>query len=190
MQGTHLEVACNHYQSSVDTLKTDIIKRDRYFIYVLVGFCLILTQLIDATVISLITSKTLELPADNIINNGIVRVLVWAVIFYFFIRYTQFYFSIERGYKYLSHLENILSKCFNKKLFIKESIFYKSEKSRLGKINKTIFKYIFPFLFIFLLLMNIDNMSKPFSSYYQFVELFLNLLFVIYICLFVSESRK
>lgn len=183
-----LSVLSNHYDKSIETLKSNIKSRDRYFLFVMIFISIALMQISYSDLLELMLIHFFDLKDTKILNHNVISVIVWASTFFCFVKYSQEHSAIERSYIYISELEKDINNNFNGTVFKKESSFYKENKTYIVKCNKYIFKYIFPMLFIIVIFYNCYTFFFVEKTFIKCIELFICVILTHHIIFFSRES--
>lgn len=156
---TKLEVLSNHYSETFSLLKSDVGKRDRLFLYMLIVIAFIFLYMsapdaVGAMINSFVSSQMGNnnlVEAPELVNVSFIGALLWLALLSLSHTYFQLVLHIERQYDYVYQLESELSKNFDEHAFIREGKHYKNYKRNFSKWTKIIFWMLFPalyFLFI------------------------------------------
>ncbi|HIF9153288.1 hypothetical protein IHC87_11850 [Photobacterium damselae subsp. damselae] len=149
MKENHLTLLCEHYKNVVNSIKKEIEKRDKFFLFMLIVILGLMIQIADQDLFTIIFKRLTGINDDSIINKNIMSTLLWGLTLFIFIRYSQTCSTIEREYLYLKEIETKINYEYDGDIVFKlESSFYKDKKNHIRNTNKIIFKIIFPVMFL------------------------------------------
>lgn len=179
-----IELINDHYKDTFANLQTFQKFRDWLFFIILIIIIIMLFQIsspLEANnIIGQIISKSLNL--QNSIDTSFVGSIIWFSLLALVVRYFQTVIYIERQYKYLHELEELLSDNFAEKAFIREGKSYFSNRHIFLKFVHKMYKFVIPILVIFITLTKIKSEynQSDYSNYF-----FLNILFLLLIIISV-----
>jgi hypothetical protein len=150
---TELEVLSHHYSETFELLKTDVGKRDRLFLYILIVIFLLLLYMSAPGVMgdllnNFIRTQTGDSSDTRLIDVSFMGTILVLGLLSLSHTYFQTVLHVERQYRYVYQLEKELSKRFNNKAFIREGEFYRSQRRIFSKWTKAIFWWLSPALFL------------------------------------------
>jgi len=153
---TQLEVLSSHYSETFALLKTAVEKRDRLFLYTLLVIFALLLYMTAPTVMSDWLNSFVSSQAGSNSNGTNVTLIdtsfIGAILLLGLLSLSHTYFQtvlhVERQYDYVYQLEGLLSINYDNKAFIREGVHYQTNKRKFAGWTKSIFWYLFPFLFL------------------------------------------
>ncbi|HJR80556.1 MAG TPA: hypothetical protein VJ821_10815 [Anaerolineales bacterium] len=150
---SQLEVLSHHYSETFELLKTDVAKRDRLFLYILIVIFLLLLYMSAPGVMgdllnNFIRSELRDQSDANLIDVSFMGTILLLGLLSLSHTYFQTVLHVERQYKYVYQLEAELSSRFESKAFSREGEFYKSQRRIFSLWTKAIFWWLFPSLFL------------------------------------------
>jgi len=151
-----LEVLSHHYSETFELLKSDVAKRDRLFLYLLIMIFILLFYMTVPTAVidwlnAFVTSQAGnhgKIPVPNLIDISFINVALSLGLLSLAHTYFQTVLHVERQYDYVYELEKQLSQHFDELAFIREGKFYRSRRHLFSRWTKAIFWGLFPFLFL------------------------------------------
>ncbi len=192
MTENHLILLCDHYKNIVNSVKKEIERRDKFFLFMLIAILGLMIQIADQDLFTIIFKKLTGINEVSIINGNIMSTLLWGGTLFLFIRYSQTCSTIEREYLYLKEIETKINNEYDGDIVFKlESSFYKSTKSHIRSTNKIIFKIIFPIMFligIFIKSYNEFYLGK--FSLYTYLNLCIAIIVIHNIIFFILNVNK
>ncbi len=181
LDDTKLEILSEHYTHTFDFLQTHLKKRDRLFMGVLLILIVMLFQIYTpeetSGLISQFISNKLDLKTP--INFLYIQSIIWFVLLAMIIKYFQSVVFIERQYSYLHSLENLLSKEYEDRAFIREGTSYFKNYPVFLNWASFLYTTLFPAILAIVIL------SKIISEYNEYgfreVLIWFNGLFFVFI---------
>jgi len=151
-----LEVLSHHYSETFELLKSDVAKRDRLFLYLLIMIFILLFYMTAPTAVidwlnAFITNQAGNLgkiPVPNLIDISFINVALSLCLLSLAHTYFQTVLHVERQYGYVYELEKQLSQHFDELAFIREGKFYRSRRHLFSRWTTVIFWGLFPSLFL------------------------------------------
>jgi hypothetical protein len=150
---TQLEVLSHHYSETFELLKTDVAKRDRLFLYIVIVIFALLLYMSAPSVMGDLLNNFIRIQLGDKSETSLIDVsFMGSILLLGLLSLSHTYFQtvlhVERQYRYVYQLETELSRRFNNKAFIREGEFYKSQRRIFSKWTKAIFWWLFPSLFL------------------------------------------
>ena len=148
-----LDVLSRHYSETFELLKTDVAKRDRLFLYILIVIFVLLLYMSAPDTLSALLENFLtsrfggenQTPLIDVAFMGTILLLVLLSLSH---TYFQTVLHVERQYNYVYQLEKQLSQHFDEPAFSREGEFYYKHRRRFSGWTRTIFWWLFPSLFL------------------------------------------
>lgn len=148
----HLEVLSHHYSETFGLLRSDVAKRDRMFLYILIIIFALLLYMSAPTGVSKLLNNFLNLQAggsgDQIIDASFIGAILLLGLLSLSHTYFQTVLHVERQYDYIYQLEKQLNEYFGTEAFTREGRHYKKHPRLFSKWTKAIFWWLFPLLFL------------------------------------------
>ena len=150
---TQLEVLSHHYSETFELLKSDVAKRDRLFLYILIVIFVLLLYMSAPGVMGGLLNSFIRIQLGDTSDTNLIDVsFMGAILLLGLLSLSHTYFQtvlhVERQYNYVYQLEDELSKHFEERAFIREGKFYKRYRRKFSKWTKAIFWWLFPSLFL------------------------------------------
>jgi hypothetical protein len=112
MEPVQLEILHEHYQDSCTVMQGQRAARDRYFYMVIAVVAIVWFDVVAPQDFSSIVGETMKAKLQLTIapDFGYLRSVLWFLLLGLTIRYFQTALSVERSYKYIHEIEDLLSK--------------------------------------------------------------------------------
>ena len=179
---TQLEALSRHYSETFQLLKTDVAKRDRLFLYILIVIFILLLYMSAPTAMSELLNNFVRIQLGDKSETNLIDVsFMGAILLLGLLSLSHTYFQtvlhVERQYNYVYQLEKQLSQHFGELAFIREGTFYKSHRRKFSEWTKAIFWVLFPLLFLLFIIIWLiflwGRSQAPFA--YQIVDTLISL---------------
>ncbi len=160
-ENTRLAILSDHYNQTFALQKSDVRRRDRLLVYILIlAFVSLLYILTPNTLGDWINSFLANQVRGQgnaappaVIDVSFIGAILWFGLLSLAHTYFQTVLHVERQYAYLYDLEKELSAYFEGKAFTREGEHYRQNRRRFSSLTKFIYWILFPFLlFIFVIL--------------------------------------
>ena len=153
---TKLEILSDHYNETFELQKSNVERRDRLFLYILVLLGIILLYVLTPNVIgnwidSFIKNQINNQQPSNtspVINTSFIGAILWFGLLSLTHTYFQSVLHVQRQYDYIYNLEEELSRYFDDKAFIREGKHYEKYKLKFSSWTKIIFWNLFPLMLL------------------------------------------
>lgn len=151
LKSKKLELLNDHYKDSFCDVEEYQKKRDWFFLYIIAIMTILLFQINSPKeaqdIISEFIKKKLELDKQNI-DLSFIGSLIWFALLGTSLKYFQTQVLIERMYKYVHNLEDLLSSEYDGKAFSREGKSYLQNYPLYSSFVTRIYTVVFPLLII------------------------------------------
>ena len=140
-----LELLYDHYKDTCEKLEKQIHQRNKNFAFSFLITCVLLLFAINPAEYRDLMFEYIrtEFSIDLSSQFFVIQTLLWAVLLYETMRYSQVFANIERTYDYINALENKISN-LSSQHFDRESGHYSSHFSLPLRYANYVYKFIFP----------------------------------------------
>ncbi|NJC97358.1 MAG: hypothetical protein C3F07_10000 [Anaerolineales bacterium] len=151
-----IEVLSKHYSETFDLVRQVVARRDRLFLYILLVIFVLLLYMSNPEAIrdwvNSVFSSQLKVENGTEIAPLFDVSVIGAVLLLGLLSLSHTYFQavlhVERQYDYVYKLEDQLSKHFEDPAFTREGRHYLKHQHKFSGWTKSIFWYLFPFLYL------------------------------------------
>lgn len=151
-----IEVLSKHYSETFDLVRQVVARRDRLFLYILLVIFVLLLYMSNPEAIrdwvNSVFSSQLKVENGTEITPLFDVSVIGAVLLLGLLSLSHTYFQavlhVERQYDYVYKLEDQLSKHFEDPAFTREGRHYLKHQRKFSGWTKSIFWYLFPFLYL------------------------------------------
>ncbi len=176
-----------HYEDTNRTIREVIKTRDRFLFYIFIILGLMTFQIFDPILSKNLISQYLSNALELQIPAGVsfISTLAWSALLIFSLRYFQAVINLENLYDYVQSLENLLSKPFNQKVFIREGINYLKNYPIFLTWSHIFYRFFLPLLLIVAVVIKIVSECKAAINPLQFFNITLASVILISIVLYM-----
>jgi len=190
-----LELLYDHYKETFSIIKEQLSSRNKFFILLFlimtVQFLFAVSPDSFASIIIKIVDNTYKIDVSSQMN--VIQSLLWIVLLYFTMRYYQTNVYIERQYRYIHKLEDVIANLLNAE-FDRESFNYLSSFPKMSNMIDIIYKWIFPLLYCLIVIIKIcSEISTRNYNISFFINMIISLsclLLTILYLIFLHKENK
>lgn len=155
-----VQVLHAHYIDTFSNIRSALSQRDRLFAYILIVISVMLLQVVapkDAdTALGTLVSEKLGLSGPR--SLALLGAVLWFALLGFVVRYFQAVIYIERQYRYIHSLEELLTANYGgTAAFTREGRSYLSDYPLFSKWTSALYTIAFPFLLVLVLAVKIGT---------------------------------
>jgi hypothetical protein len=157
---TDINNLCSHYKDTYEIHLSNIKQRDTLFYALLVILALFSLQVTSTDLVngalSGYVNKQLDIGIDK--NSNLFGALLWFLLFGFSLRYYQTNIQIERQYKYIHHLEEIISDRYSgTRAFTREGKSYLDDYPLFSNWTHFLYTLALPLIILALIIIRING---------------------------------
>jgi len=185
------ELLYDHYKDTINQVKLDEIKRNRLFIIIIVHvLILFLITINPQSIYNTIDGLLVEnLKIGLYFSTNILQIVIMFSMLYCTIRYYQININIDRTYIYLHKIESEVAEKINKNIG-REGANYLTKYPKTLNFIYYSYKYIFPSIFLLLLIIRLIINNTWNNWKIKIFELFITGVLVILNILYMYDTSK
>jgi ABC-type multidrug transport system fused ATPase/permease subunit len=147
---TKFQVLNDHYKDSLNYVQLYINRREWFFAAVIVVVIVMLFQISAPKSASQVISQAInkQFGIQDAVDISFVGSVTWFLLLGFTVKYLQAVVTVEKQYKYIHQIEEMLSHQYRDRAFTREGKFYLSKYPRFSDWMDILYRRVFPSILV------------------------------------------